>query len=250
MLNAIEITKTSIDYPGLSDNQIIFAKTSLAPLPDKSLNKNSSEILPAEYEKYINSQSLLWLNNQKIPVKNLVLAEQVHGNKVEYVSKPGIYQNLDGFYTDYPKIYLLIRTADCAAVFVSIPEIPAVGIAHVGWRGARANIVGNLIKKMMRRWNADPTLLRIAVSPHIRNCCYSVGEEFNEYFQPQYLQRHKSQLYLILENVIMDQLLEFGIEKQNINISTECTSCSSLPLYSYRAQQKTKNRLLSMIAIP
>jgi len=246
MRNAIEVNQTSISYSLSSHNHIIFAKTSLASQVDRSPKQNE---LPGEYGKFLTLNSINWLLEENIPMGRLALASQVHGSDIMYVNSPSVYQNIDGFYTDCPEIYLTIRTADCAAVFVSVPEIPAVGIAHVGWRGARLNIVGNLIEQIMKRWSVDPVLFRIAVSPHIRNCCYSVGNEFNEYFQTQYLQRHNNQLHLDLEKVIIDQLETSGIDRENLSVSADCTSCSNLPLYSYRAQQKTSNRLLSIICI-
>ena len=134
-------------------------------------------------------------------------------------------------------------------IFISIPEIPAVGMAHVGWRGARANIIGNLVNQMSKRWKYNSASIRIAISPHIKSCCYEVGNEFENYFQPQYLKHRTNKLYLDLEKVIIEQLMEFDIDKENLNVSSDCTFCSNLPLYSYRAQQKTTNRLLSVIAI-
>jgi YfiH family protein len=179
----------------------------------------------------------------------LVLAQQVHDKKICYISEPGIYLDIDGFYTDHPEIYLTIRTADYAAVFISIPEIPVVGIAHVGWRGAKANIIGNLIEQIKKRWDINSKSIHVAVSSHIKPCCYEVGAEFMSYFKSQYLKQHNSRLYLDLEKVIIEQLIELGIDMENLSFSQNSTSCSRLPLYSYRAQQKTSNRLLSVISI-
>lgn len=244
--NSIEISSISISYPRLSHKRNILAKTSLAS-QIHSVDQ-SQPTVPGNH-KFLNQNSLHWLLQEQISAERLALAQQVHGNEVQYVSKPGVYQNIDGFYTDRPEVYLTIRTADCAAVFISIPELPAVGIAHVGWRGARANIVGNLIRQMTKQWSVDPASFRIAISPHIKNCCYSVGEEFKDYFQSQYLLHRNGKLYLDLEKVIADQLIEVNIKEENFTISPDCTSCSSLPLYSYRAQQKTSNRLISIISI-
>lgn len=243
MRNAIQVTQTSIKYSLSSQNHVIFAETSLASQTDQPPK------LPEKLGKFLNSNSTNWLLEKNISIKKLAIASQVHGSDVEYINSPGVFENIDGFYTDRPEIFLTIRTADCAAVFLSVPEIPAVGIAHVGWRGARARIVGNLIGQMMERWKVDPASFRVAVSPHIKNCCYSVGEEFRDYFQPQYLLHRNDQLYLDLEKMITDQLIESNIKEENFAVSPHCTSCSQLPLYSYRSQQKTSNRLLSIICI-
>lgn len=242
-----KITQTSINYSLSSHEHIVFAKTSLA---SRTNQPRRPAKIPEEFDKFLNSNSVQWIWKENIPIERLAIASQVHGNDVKYINSPGVYEDIDGFYTDCPDIYLTIRTADCAAIFVSVPEIPAVGIAHAGWRGTKANIVGNLIFQMTERWSIDPALFRVAVSPYIKQCCYSVGEEFREYFEPRYLRRDDNRLFLDLEKVIVDQLITSNIKEENITVSQDCTSCTSLPLYSYRAQQKTSNRLLSIISIP
>lgn len=244
--NSIHISPISIGYPDISKKAAVFAKTSLAVPFDQSQYLHP---VPEKYRKYLDANSLHWLGEEKIAPERLALARQVHGNKVHYIDAPGIYPDIDGFYTDLPEIYLTIRTADCAAILVSVPDIPVVGIAHAGWRGAKADIVGNLIDQMKQRWNVDAERFQVAVSPHIRACCYEVGAEFVDYFRAQFLQRKNGKLHLDLERVIVHQLQERGIAEKNILVSPHCTSCSSLPLYSYRAQNQTTNRLLSVIAI-
>lgn len=246
MHNPVVVNQFSLGYSLSAPDHLIFAKTSLASQTDQPPKPKK---LPGKYGKFLNSNSINWLLAEKIAIEKLAIASQVHGSNVRYVSSPGIYRDIDGFYTDQPEIFLTIRTADCAVVFVSAPEIPAVGIAHAGWRGANANIVANLIGQMSKRWDTDPALFLVAVSPHIKQCCYSVGDEFKNFFKSQYLRRKSNQLYLDLEKVIIDQLIESGIRQENLAASQHCTSCGSLPLYSYRAQQKTANRLLSVVAI-
>lgn len=243
--NRIKISPISIEYPNLADKNRVFAGTSLAAESPSSHHQQ----IPKEYETYLDADSLIWLSQEKIPVERLALARQVHGKEVRYIDSPGVYPNIDGFYTDCPEIYLTIRTADCAAVFVAAPDVPVVGLAHAGWRGAQANIIGNLIDQMTRRWNIGPKWIQIAVSPHIRSCCYEVGTEFVNYFPPQFLREEGSRLRLDLEKVLLQQLKGRDIPSSNILTTAHCTSCSPLPLYSYRAQQKTTKRLFSVIAL-
>nr|NIV10922.1 hypothetical protein [Fodinibius sp.] len=74
----------------------------------------------------MSDESIAWLTSQQIDPGRTVLARQVHGADVMYATEPGIYNQPDGFFTDKSGIHLIIRTADCAAVLVSIVEIPAV----------------------------------------------------------------------------------------------------------------------------
>lgn len=202
----------------------------------------------AAYGGLLCREALAWLHHEKIPLSNLALARQVHGVKVKYIAEPGLYEGVDGFFTDRQDLYLAIRTADCAAVMVSSTETPFVGIAHAGWRGANGNIVGELLQEMNTHQPLDVGSLKVAIAPHIKKCCYGVGEEFGDFFPAELLQRREGKLYFDLEKIILAQLKRRGIRRQNIAATPFCTACSSIPLYSFR-KQKTAKRLLNLIAI-
>jgi copper oxidase (laccase) domain-containing protein len=51
-------------------------------------------------------------------------------------------QNCDGIFTAKKNLILAIRTADCAAVCFC--DRRKIGIAHAGWRGAAAGILGKM----------------------------------------------------------------------------------------------------------
>lgn len=201
------------------------------------------------YDGLLSGEAIAWLQHEKIPLSNLALTRQVHGAKVLYAAEPRLYEDVDGFFTDRQDLYLAIRSADCAAVMISSTEIPLAGIAHAGWRGARENIVGELLKKSMNSHQPlDAGLLKVAIAPHIKKCCYSVGEEFVDFFPAESLQRREGKLYFDLEKTILAQLLQQGVPRQNIAVTPFCTACSTIPLYSFR-KQKTTKRLLNLIAI-
>lgn len=246
-MKSFHLTHSSIYYTPHFSTKSTIALTSLAveqfagetPVPKAD---------DAAYGGLLSGEALAWLKHEKIPLSNLALARQVHGAKVRYVAEPGLYKGVDGFFTDREDLYLTIRTADCAAVMISSTETPLVGIAHAGWRGARGNIVGELFQSMNTQQPLDTGLLKAAIAPHIKKCCYNVGEEFRDFFPSESLQRQAGKLYFDLEKVILAQLQQQGILRQNIAVTPFCTACSSLPLHSFR-KQKTAKRLLNLIAI-
>jgi YfiH family protein len=235
-------------YPDFSAGGTIGAVTSLADeefRPDALFSRKLCQTPPAVL---LSQESVQWLTAEKIPLSRLVLARQVHGASVKHVTEPGIHADADGLFTDRKDLYLTIRTADCAAVLLYCPEVPAVGIAHAGWRGARANIVENLVQSMRDRWTLNPSSLNVAVSPHIKNCCYIVGEEFNDFFPGEFLEHVNGDLYFDLGKVLLKQLMRQNISLNNITVAPFCTACSEVPLYSYR-KQKTAKRLLNIVSI-
>ncbi len=201
---------------------------------------------PLSPESLLGDAACSWLMQQGYQPAGTATAEQVHRADVLYVRNAGVYRNCDGFYTDQAGLPLVIRTADCAAVFVVLPTVPAIGIAHAGWRGAAAGIIPQLVKAMAQRWNARPEDCWAAVAPHIRACCYEVGPEFKNHFPDVYLTQKNNRLHFDFSGFLAHQLGELGIPAGQFFISGECTACSSLLLYSYRRQQ-TAQRLVNVI---
>lgn len=242
--DSILLSPTAIHYLSLASNENISGITSLA---GKTL-LSAPAPLPHPYRGLIDDEAQHWLAQESIPVSRLALARQVHGATVRRVSRAGIYADTDGFFTDRPQLSLAIRTADCAAVLLSFPQVPAIGIAHAGWRGARVNIVGRLLEEMFRHWPVDPASVQAALSPHIKACCYQVGAEFGEFFPAEVLYRRGEMLYFDLEKTLLNQLAQQQIPAENITVAPFCTVCAPIPLHSYR-RDKTTQRLFNLITI-
>lgn len=246
-MKPFQISHTTIYYTPHFSTKSTIVLTSLA-VEQFAEETPAPKANHAAYDGLLSGEALGWLQYEKIPLSNLALTRQIHGANVKYVAEPGLYEGIDGFFTDQHDLYLAIRTADCAAVMISSTETPIVGIAHAGWRGARGNIVGELLQSMKIHKPQDASMLNVAIAPHIKKCCYSVGEEFRDFFPAESLQCREGKLYFDLEKIILAQLQRQGIPRQNIAVTPFCTACSNIPLYSFR-KQKTANRLLNLIAI-
>lgn len=97
---------------------------------------------------------------------------QVHGSRVRRAAEPGLQGDGDALFTTCPGLPLAIGTADCYPVALEGPG--AIGLAHMGWRGAAAGVVG-VLRAAMEAAGAAPE--RAAVGPGIGPCCYQVGAE-------------------------------------------------------------------------
>ncbi|MGH8875413.1 MAG: polyphenol oxidase family protein [Acidimicrobiia bacterium] len=103
--------------------------------------------------------------------------EQVHGGKVVEATGPVSHGPADALFTTRPGLPLAVFSADCVTVVLTTEgeEPPqAVGVAHAGWRGLAAGVIGNLRRGMLEA-GAPP--VRAAVSPSIGPCCFEVGPE-------------------------------------------------------------------------
>jgi hypothetical protein len=106
--------------------------------------------------------------------------EQVHGNRVAYVRVDGVgdgdvfFEGVDGLFTRDRGVALVIRTADCAPVFVWDRRGGVVGLAHSGRRGTEGNIVGRLIEGMEGELGTRAEDLVVVVGPCIRPPFYEV----------------------------------------------------------------------------
>jgi len=248
MRTKIEISDWCIKYHFSLINEPILAITSLAISEQKLDSLPSPETLPEPFRKYLLIEDQKILKRLEIPIEKLVLGRQVHSKNVMYVSEAGLYPETDGFFTDRKNLFLGIRTADCAAVMVVFPDIPAIGIVHAGWKGARAGIVRHLLQNMLARWQVEPDTIQIAVSPFIKKCCYEVGPEFDTYFDREHITLKSNKRYLDLETFLFQTLKETGISRDQITFAPFCTACSELPLYSYR-KTKTTRRMFTIIQI-
>lgn len=105
---------------------------------------------------------------------------QVHGSNVIEVSEPGPAGDGDAMWTSVAGLPLAVFTADCLAVVAHSSS--AVGVAHAGWRGARAGVVTALVDSMSA---SGHQLESLWIGPGIGPCCFEVGSDVSEFFPPE-----------------------------------------------------------------
>ena len=102
--------------------------------------------------------------------------EQVHGADVALITEPGGCAGAvaDGAVTAVPGAVLALHTADCAPVVVAGGG--ALGVAHAGWRGIVAGVIGQVVDGVRRASDAaTATELRAVIGPVIRPSSYEFG---------------------------------------------------------------------------
>lgn len=196
-----------------------------------------------------------FLNSLSVNYADLVCGNQVHGGTVRCVvesdkgkgalSANSSINDTDAFVTNIRNLPLGIFTADCLSICLFDPVHYALGLAHAGWRSAKAMIVINAVVLMREKFNSHAQDLCAVFGPCIRNCCYEVKQEFSEYF-PQAIEQRKGGFYFDLAGVNKAQLLKAGLKDENIFDNNECTYCQQEEYFSCRRESDKCGRMLSV----
>jgi YfiH family protein len=169
----------------------------------------------------------------------LLSAKQMHSDRIYCASDVTTDIEMDGYdalITNRPGVGLLIQQADCQAILMHDPNKQVIAAVHCGWRGSVANIIGLTIAEMQQRYQTNPALLLVAISPSLGPCC----AEFTNYRQEL-----PGDLYYFQErpchfnfwDISIHQLVEAGVSIEHIDAARICTSCD-LGYFSYRRSQK------------
>ncbi|NQU10722.1 laccase domain-containing protein [bacterium] len=159
-------------------------------------------------------------------VDQVVTAEQIHRNGVALAEAPrAATPGVDALITCQPGLPLVVRCADCAAVYVVDQATPAIGLVHSGRTGTKLNVVGATVAAMTRCFGTRPTDCRAVISPCIGPCHYEVD------------------LWTALELQLRDAGLR---EVDNPRI---CTACHLDRYYSYRAEKGHTGRMYALLVL-
>jgi len=182
------------------------------------------------------------LNYEK---RMLVHMKQIHSDLVCVVSdeKFSTPPTCDALITNRLNTPLMVMVADCSAVLFYDDKQKVIAVAHAGRAGAFKNIVKNVVEKMDKEFGSNPKDIRISLGASIGVCCYEVGSEIYDETKALGLEyaveKRDGSFYLDVNKILKKQLIECGIDEQNIEIFNECTSCNTDKYFSYRAEKQT-----------
>ncbi len=160
----------------------------------------------------------------------------------------------DGVFTDKKNLFLGVRTADCVPILLATIDRKYIGIIHAGWRGSVNKILEKALKKLFKL-NYQPSEILIAIGPHIKVCCYEIGDEVIEKLKnnftnfEEFLVFKNSKNYLDLEKLNLYQAINLGIPQKNIWISKDCTYCLNAEYWSHRYHGEKRSFQISLIGI-
>lgn len=199
----------------------------------------------------------VWENRRRIKMvlglDALASAHQVHGDRVREVRAEDLatgedpeFAECDALITRQPGVGLLIQQADCQAVLLHDPVQGAVGIAHVGWRGSVAGIIGRTVATMTERFGTDPGRLRAAISPSLGPCCAEFVNHARE-LPAEFLRFRCGENHFDFWAISASQLQAAGLAPEAVHRASTCTRCAE-EFFSYRREKMT-GRFGTVIAL-
>jgi YfiH family protein len=162
-----------------------------------------------------------------LPPGRFASAEQTHGNGVAVIRETTGERVplVDALITSTKNLPLVIRCADCAAVFLVDRHTPAIALVHSGKKGTLANIVGNTIATLQQKFGTNPADCTAFIGPSIGPCHYEMD----------------------IGGSIEHQLREAGVE--DIQNPRVCTACHLDRYFSYRAEKGQTGRMFAVLAL-
>ena len=178
---------------------------------------------------------------------SLVVVAYEHGNNVLAVDRRDCGRGFareplppcDGLVTNDPNIVLTTSHADCGAIFLYDPVKRAIGLAHAGWKGTLGRIGARAAALMQSKYGSDPKDIIASSGPCICRDCYEVELELAECFEtefdtPCHVLGRPGKAQLDLEKAAAIQLMDAGIQPQNITLMHACTFELEDKLFSHR----------------
>ena len=156
--------------------------------------------------------------------KEIILLNQVHGNKFHYISKHSKHQNKfegDALVTNKRYVPLAVLTADCAPILIYDKNKKMIAAIHAGWKGAYKDIIKKVIKFMIKK-GCSPKNITAVIGPCISNNNYQVREDFVKKFIKKdkkniiFFKKTKKKNYFSLNKYIHFQLNSLNIKKIDI----------------------------------
>ncbi len=197
-------------------------------------------------KNFVNDGSL-----NEIPIYKL---RQVHGDAIiDQTKKRPNGPEADGHFTENKKHALMIKTADCMPILIHAPVVNGNDIVmalHAGWKGIAQRIVPTGLT-VLKHKGCDLSKLRIWIGPHIQKQSFEIKSDV----EPLLLRAGNSTGCVIQSNektffnllmLVKEQIMEFGVHKQQILALPEDTYTSS-NLHSHRRDKDKAGRLESYI---
>jgi len=191
---------------------------------------------------------------------HFIVANQTHSDNIQHItaeetkgweSLSDAIEACDALITNQPNVVLSMLTADCVPILLYDKKNHAIAAIHAGWKGTKAEITKKTVQHMEDTFGSNPNDIIAGIAPSIGKCCYEVGEDVAKHFfhLPQSYTQINTKYMLDLPYINKKQLLQAGIEEQNIEMSNICTACNTKRFFSYRKEKGCSGRFMSMIAL-
>lgn len=194
---------------------------------------------------------------------DFVVTKQVHGVNVPYVTERDkhivgtpLTEGVDGLVTDIKGLPLMIYIADCVPVLMEDSRAGVIAAVHCGWKGSVADILGVAVEKMCSL-GAEPGNIHAAIGASIGKCCFETDADVPEAVE-KYLSGDTEGLiyddangkyHVDLRGANERRLLQLGLSRENIDVSSECTVCDREKYWSHRGMGTVRGSMAAVIML-
>src|SRR5699024_4992185 len=143
--------------------------------------------------------------------------------------------------------------ADCVPLFFYDKRLNIVGIAHAGWKGTVKEIGAQMVKSFVQLGSQMEDLF-VAIGPCISKMNYEVNDHVIKHIDENFVSKvvtdkGEGKYLLDLKQLNVEILLQNGVMRNNIDITTYCTYEHEQLFYSYRRDNGKTGRMLAFIGI-
>ena len=198
-----------------------------------------------------------------IPLANWIGGRQSHGTNIEIVGKDdsgkgsvslqNALKSTDGIITKDKNILLTAYFADCVPIYFFDPVKNIIGIVHAGWRGTIQKITKKMVEKFTEL-GAIPSELLVVIGPCISRQSYEVSKDIiqridREYREKTMVETEDNRFFLDLKKLNVEILLQSGVLRHNIDMTSFCTYSNNDLFFSYRRDKGKTGRMLGYIGM-
>ncbi len=179
-----------------------------------------------------------------VAAAGLAVMDAVHGADVALVDRPGVVAGVDALVTRTPGLALAALGADCVPLALVGSDGATVGVAHCGWRGLAADVVGALVAAMSDQGSGvDHAVLGGAICGQ----CYPVPPERAREIEARcspavartaVVSCADGQPGIDVSRGVIARLAEAGVPSDAVLVAAGCTA-EDPGLFSYRRDRLT-----------
>lgn len=198
---------------------------------------------------------------------DILFAKQTHSTNVlcvdndfmlsdEYTRQQQL-TGVDAMITNLKNVCLTVSTADCVPISLYDTKNTIVGVVHAGWRGTNGRILLNTLQEMNRIYGTQGENVFAAIGPSISVNAFEVGDEVYDEFRKSGFDMEKiarkntdtGRWHIDLWKANMQQLTDFGVYSDKIEVTGICTYTQHYDFFSARRLGINSGRMTTGIMI-
>jgi len=166
--------------------------------------------------------------------------KQIHSDIIWNIDKKEDMAHGDGIITQQKNVLIYVRTADCVPIIFADKKKGIIGVSHQGWRGTLNRLPQKMVQKFIQIGSKKEDIVA-SIGPAIGICCYKIYGDRKKQFEKEftdikekYIETRDNESYLNLQKLNYLQLIETGINSENLDTCDMCTYSNAELFFSYQ----------------